>query len=157
MEKQWSLESSGVAGAHVDFVVDQLPCRIGRSKENDLVIANLGLSRFHATLTRDITGQLRLIDESSSNGTFVNRQRIEGYCLLRENDILHFASAEFRLRRNLVDQPEATSFDEMRTMIMPRDMDLPERFMLGFEAQWNGYGKLSITVLMASSTLCGVG
>ena len=28
---------------------------------------------------------------------------------------------------------------------------------LGFEAQWNGYGKLSITVLMASSTLCGVG
>jgi EAL domain-containing protein (putative c-di-GMP-specific phosphodiesterase class I) len=143
LEKQWSLESFGVAGARVDFVVAQLPCRIGRSKENDLVIATLGLSRFHATLTRDISGQLRLIDESSSNGTFVNRQRIEGYCLLKENDIIHFASAEFRLRRNLVDQREATSFDEMRTMIMPRDMDLPERFMLNeaeFEELILGHG-----------------
>ena len=32
-----------------------------------------------------------------------------------------------------------------------------DELIVGFEAQWNGYGKLSITVLMASSTLCGVG
>ena len=44
MEKQWSLESFGADGAHVKVVIAQLPCRVGRSKENDLLIANLGLS-----------------------------------------------------------------------------------------------------------------
>ena len=83
MEKQWSLESFGTDGTPVEFVIAQLPYRVGRSKENDLVIPALGLSRFHAVLERDISGQLRLIDESSTNGTFVNRERIEGYCLLR--------------------------------------------------------------------------
>lgn len=128
MDKQWSLESVGVDGVHADFVIAQLPCRIGRSKENDLVIANLGLSRVHAVLARDISGQLRIIDENSTNGTFVNRCRIEGYCLLKENDIIHFASAEFRLRMHLVDTTTVLPFDQMHTSIIPPDMALPEHF-----------------------------
>lgn len=128
MEKQWSLESIGAGGTHVDFVITRLPCRVGRSKENDLVIANLGLSRFHAILVRDITGQIRLIDENSTNGTFVNRHRIEGYCLLRENDVVHFASAEFKLRLRLVEQETVLSFDQMHTMVMPSNMELSEHF-----------------------------
>ena len=103
---------------------------VGRSKENDLVITTLGLSRFHAALVQDITGRLRLVDEDSSNGTFVNRHRIEGYCLLKENDIVHFASAEFKLRLHQRDRHDATTFDEMQTMILPKNMELPERFML---------------------------
>jgi len=130
MENQWSLESFDADGSRVDFVIAQLPCRVGRSKGNHLVIANLGLSRFHATLARDITGQLRLIDENSSNGTYVNRHRIEGFCLLKENDIVHFASAEFRLRAHVLDQSDAAVFDERQTMILPRNMELPERFLL---------------------------
>ncbi|MBN8224202.1 MAG: FHA domain-containing protein, partial [Xanthomonadales bacterium] len=42
----------------------------------------------------------RLTDLNSTNGTFVNRKRIEGSCLLQENDIIHFFTAEFRLRRH---------------------------------------------------------
>ena len=129
MEKQWSLESFGADGAHLDFVITQLPCRIGRSKENDLVIANLGLSRVHAVLSRDISGQIRLVDENSTNGTFVNRHRIDGYCLLNANDIIHFGSAEFKLRMRLVDQTSMLSFDQMHTMVMPEDTALSERFM----------------------------
>lgn len=128
LEKQWSLESIGADGSRVDFVITRLPCRIGRSKENDLVIANLGLSRVHALLALDITGQLRLIDENSTNGTFVNRQRIEGYCLLRENDVIHFAGAEFKLRLQPVAQPSTLAFDEMHTMVMPENMVLSEHF-----------------------------
>lgn len=126
LEKQWSLESVGLDGAHIDFVITRLPCRIGRSKENDLVIANLGLSRVHAVLARDISGQIRLIDENSTNGTFVNRLRVEGYRLLNENDVIHFASAEFRLRMRLVEQESAVSFDEMHTMIIPANMAFSE-------------------------------
>jgi EAL domain-containing protein (putative c-di-GMP-specific phosphodiesterase class I) len=110
-------------------VITHLPCRVGRSKENDLVIANLGLSRAHAVLARDISGQIRLTDENSTNGTFVNRRRIEGYCLLNENDIIHFASAEFKLRVRLVNQRNALPFDEMHTMLMPEDTALSENFV----------------------------
>ncbi|HRC61279.1 MAG TPA: FHA domain-containing protein, partial [Candidatus Propionivibrio aalborgensis] len=105
------MESFGTDDTLVDFVITRLPCRIGRGKENDLVIANLGLSRFHAVLVRDISGQIRLIDENSTNGTFVNRRRIDGYCLLNANDIIHFASAEFKLRLSLVDQSLMQPFD----------------------------------------------
>lgn len=128
MEKQWALESVDTDGNHTEFLIARLPCRVGRSKENDLVIANLGLSRTHALLTRDISGHLRLVDENSTNGTFVNRQRIDGYCLLRENDIVHFASAEFKLRVHLVEEPTVLPFDEMHTMVMPADLELPEHF-----------------------------
>lgn len=129
MEKQWFLEPFGTDDARLDFVITQLPCRIGRGKENDLVIPNLGLSRFHAVLVQDISGQIRLVDENSTNGTFVNRHRIEGYCLLKENDIIHFASAEFKLRLNLVDKSLMQPFDEMNTMLMSRVMPLAKIFM----------------------------
>ena len=129
MEKQWFIESFGPDGELVEFLITQLPCRVGRGKENELVIANLGLSRLHAILTRDISGHLRLIDENSTNGTFVNRHRIEGYCLLRENDIIHFASAEFRLRLRHIEQDNTLPFDEMHTMLMPQNMVLSENFM----------------------------
>ena len=128
MEKQWSLESFSDDGARVEFVIARLPYRVGRGKENDLVIANLGLSREHATLARDITGQIRLTDENSTNGTFVNRQRVEGYQLLKENDIIHFAGAEFKLRLIVTDTNGPLPFEEMHTMLMPANMVLSERF-----------------------------
>ena len=143
MEKQWSLESYGSDGSPINFVITQLPCRIGRGKDNDLAIADLGLSRVHAVLSRDISGQLRLVDENSTNGTFVNRHRIDGYCLLKTNDIIHFASAEFKLHMNLVDQSILPSFDEMNTRIIPDNMALPERFVSNeaeFEELILGYG-----------------
>jgi len=142
LEKQWFLESLGTNGAHLDFVIT-LPCRIGRSKENDLVIANLGLSRVHATLTRDISGLIRLVDENSTNGTYVNRRRIEGYCLLKENDIVHLANAEFKLRLRLVEQDNVLSFDEMHTTIMPEGTELSADFVANeveFDELIRGYG-----------------
>jgi EAL domain-containing protein (putative c-di-GMP-specific phosphodiesterase class I) len=118
LENQWALESAGPRGSRTQFLITRLPCRIGRSKENELVIADLGLSRVHATLTNDITGQLRLIDENSTNGTFVNRQRINGYCLLKANDVIHFARAEFRLHLIQVEKHSVLPFDEMGTMVV---------------------------------------
>ena len=129
MEKQWSLESVGSDGSRLDFMINQLPCHIGRAKENDLTIASLGLSRVHAVISRDISGQLRLTDENSTNGTFVNRERIEGYCLLRENDIIHFASAEFKLRVNVAAKSAELPFDQMHTMLMPDNMALSDNFV----------------------------
>ena len=96
------------------IMISRLPCRVGRAKENDLVIANLGLSRTHAVLERDISGRLRLVDTNSTNGSFVNRQRIEGCRLLDSGDQIQFGSAEFRLvqqtksRRSLLHSMKCT-------------------------------------------------
>jgi len=128
VDKQWFLDSFYADGTEVAFAVNKLPCRIGRGKENDLVIADLGLSRIHATLIRDISGQLRLVDENSTNGTFVNRIRIEGSCLLKENDIVHLANAEFKLRARDIEIANIDAFDEANTRIMPANMLLSEHF-----------------------------
>ncbi|MDR1936107.1 MAG: EAL domain-containing protein [Candidatus Accumulibacter sp.] len=129
MEDQWALESAGSDSKRTQFLITQLPCQIGRAKSNDLVLADLGLSRLHATLAADITGQLRLIDENSTNGTFVNRRRIEGYCLLKKNDIIHFASAEFKLRLIQVDHHSVLPFDQMNTMLIAGTKNLSEYFV----------------------------
>ena len=129
MEKQWSLESVSADGSRLDFMIGQLPCHIGRAKENDLTIASLGLSRVHAVISRDISGQLRLTDENSTNGTFVNRRRVEGYCLLNANDVIHFASAEFKLRVNVAAKSAELPFDQMHTMLMPDNMVLSDNFV----------------------------
>jgi EAL domain-containing protein (putative c-di-GMP-specific phosphodiesterase class I) len=118
LETQWALESVGSDGKRMQFPITRLPCTIGRAKDNDLVLVDLSLSRVHATLTHDITGQLRLIDERSANGTFVNRHRIEGYCLLKKNDIIHLADAEFKLRLIQVKHRDALPFDQMNTMLI---------------------------------------
>lgn len=128
MEKRWSLESFNDDGSRAEFPITCLPFRIGRGKENDLIIAHLGLSRHHAILARDISGQLRLSDENSTNGTFVNRQRIDGYQLLKENDVIHFAGAEFKLCLTVTEKSPQLPFEEMRTMLMPDDMVLSEHF-----------------------------
>jgi pSer/pThr/pTyr-binding forkhead associated (FHA) protein len=58
-----------------DVPFDGPALRIGRMKENDVVINNLSVSRFHATLTRE-EGGFRLKDLGSENGCWVNGRRV---------------------------------------------------------------------------------
>jgi pSer/pThr/pTyr-binding forkhead associated (FHA) protein len=49
---------------------------IGRDKRNAVIIADTKVSKFHALITfKDGTGYIR--DSNSTNGTFINGQRIE--------------------------------------------------------------------------------
>src|SRR6516165_11728118 len=50
--------------------------RIGRAPGNDVVVADLSVSRHHAELRRLDSGQFQIVDLSSHNGTFVNGRRI---------------------------------------------------------------------------------
>lgn len=129
VECQWLLESITAGGARVTYTVSAMPFRVGRDPENELVVPTLGLSRHHAVLTRDISGLLRLTDLNSTNGSFVNRERVEGSRLLDENDILHFGTAEFRLRKELADLVPQISGNEMRTMLVPDGLLLSEYFV----------------------------
>jgi pSer/pThr/pTyr-binding forkhead associated (FHA) protein len=48
--------------------------RIGRMKENDIVISNASVSRFHAVLVRQ-NGRVILEDSGSENGCYVQVPR----------------------------------------------------------------------------------
>jgi pSer/pThr/pTyr-binding forkhead associated (FHA) protein len=67
----------------VSFQGDTL--RIGRMKENDIVINNLSVSRFHAVLKRE-NGQVLLEDCGSENGCSIDGTRIEGSVVLQPGD-----------------------------------------------------------------------
>ncbi|MEF8755807.1 MAG: EAL domain-containing protein [Accumulibacter sp.] len=122
----WFLESVSAHGSRIVYNVGHLPFRIGRDTDNDLAVAAAGLSRHHAVLTEDLSGRLRLTDLDSLNGTSVNRQRLEGSCLLQENDIVHFGGVEFRLGLRTVELPR---FDQSQTMLAPADSTLSELFV----------------------------
>jgi EAL domain-containing protein (putative c-di-GMP-specific phosphodiesterase class I) len=110
----WFLESVAADGARVTHRIDRLPFSVGRDVGNDLTIEAQGLSRRHAELQSDDGGGLRVVDLGSTNGTFVNHERLEGPRQLAPNDIIHFCRAEFRLTHD--DTVAAGSVCEPRPM-----------------------------------------
>jgi len=62
---------------------------IGRSKQCDVVISLLGLSRKHTRVSVTDEG-VTVEDLGSQNGTWVNNERVEGQHLLRHGDILNY-------------------------------------------------------------------
>lgn len=71
------------------FELQQPIHNVGRSKENDIQIDDLKISRRHANLTLTPTGYV-LQDLGSTNGTFVNNQRITAPVAIQPGDVIGF-------------------------------------------------------------------
>jgi EAL domain-containing protein (putative c-di-GMP-specific phosphodiesterase class I) len=133
VDATWYLETLAKDGSPIVHDVRALPFRVGRDPLSDLAEATMGLSRRHAELSADISGRLRLTDLDSTNGTFVNRERVNGSVLLADNDVIHFAHAEFRIRlrtgENATIVGRSPTADEDRTVIVPAGRGLSENFV----------------------------
>lgn len=127
MDANWFLDSIDAEGGRRRRVISKMPFAVGRDKANDLVIESSGLSRRHAVFDVDISGRLRVSDLNSTNGTFVNHQRLDQPCFVSADDVLHFGTAEFRLAQSEEDETTA----DQRTMVVPKGQALPGRFVLG--------------------------
>jgi EAL domain-containing protein (putative c-di-GMP-specific phosphodiesterase class I) len=95
----WYIEGTvGDSETMMRLSIGEKPIRVGRQKNLDLVLHHISVSRVHAELyVRN--GCLFVRDCGSSNGTFVNRERIESERELHAGDVVHFAACEFLVGR----------------------------------------------------------
>ncbi|WP_307795266.1 FHA domain-containing protein [Actinacidiphila acididurans] len=70
--------------------------RIGRALENELVVSDLQVSRYHAEFHALPDGRYEIVDLGSHNGTYVNGQPIQRH-LLGAGDIVGVGHSTFRL------------------------------------------------------------
>jgi pSer/pThr/pTyr-binding forkhead associated (FHA) protein len=69
-----------------EFVLDKNDIKIGRNHENDITIDNLAISGHHASVFKTASG-FELVDMKSTNGTFVNDNKIDKHHL-QDGDII---------------------------------------------------------------------
>ncbi|MEN6670020.1 FHA domain-containing protein [Psychrobacter sp. B38] len=82
---------------------------IGRGSDNDVVLGSKQVSRNHAVLSV-LDGQLYVKDLDSSNGTFINDERIESNksSLLTVDDKIGFAGLNFQVNTSATDMDDET-------------------------------------------------
>jgi pSer/pThr/pTyr-binding forkhead associated (FHA) protein len=61
---------------------------IGRAEDNDIVIDENSVSRYHLKIFVDEDNTVFVTDLGSTNGTYINGNRITGTQIIQKNDIL---------------------------------------------------------------------
>ena len=82
---------------------DRPALRIGRMRENDIVVDSPAASRFHARLQLD-AGRVFLEDGGSENGSLVNERRVRGRQELAPGDRILIGKHELRVRSRRLDE-----------------------------------------------------
>ena len=88
-----------------EYTIGTIPLVFGREAGSDIVVPNKDVSRRHAEILASAQGYL-LID-SSTNGTFVNGERIEGQRILARSDIIRVGDNDFRFYADRAVEPPA--------------------------------------------------
>jgi uncharacterized protein YkwD len=84
------------AFASVHRPLDRRRITIGSGEENDLVLAHASVSRRHAVIRRQF-GRYAVKDLGSTNGTFVNGERVTRVQVIKPGDEIRFGAARFAL------------------------------------------------------------
>lgn len=93
----WYLHSIGEANTIARQVtITPTPFRVGRSPDAQLWIPSSSVSKLHAEFF-ELDGQLYLRDLGSTNGTFVNAERLRGEMAIYSGDIVHFSTLGFQV------------------------------------------------------------
>jgi len=85
---------------------------IGKDQSNDIQIEDISVSRFHLQLVIDDDKQVTVIDLSSTNGTYINGQRIYSPTRLDKYDILLVGSNPFDWKRQIIEIIDDTDVRE---------------------------------------------
>src|SRR5256885_15807882 len=78
------------------YRTDRPKIRIGRAPDNDVVVDDMLVSRYHAELLIAPGGHYEIVDLGSHNGTFVDGQRTDR-AIVGETNIIGLGHQQFRL------------------------------------------------------------
>jgi pSer/pThr/pTyr-binding forkhead associated (FHA) protein len=112
---QLIMRTGPTPGAVFALEGDQLT--IGRDSTNEITINDAEVSRRHARLTFQ-GGKFVLEDLGSTNGTFVNGQRLAGPRVLKAGEVVSFGE-------QIVLVFESSTFDPAATVASPRAAAVP--------------------------------
>lgn len=90
-----------------EVIVNPLPFRIGRRKDNSLCLPDGTVSKEHCEL-RPAEEAITAVDLGSTNGTFVNGRRVVDQTVLHRDDVLQIGDFGFRLDQRQENFDEAT-------------------------------------------------
>lgn len=92
------LDLSNMRGTIGSYDLRDTETTIGRSRECDIFLEDLAVSRLHATIRLLTDGSYEVEDRGSATGTFVNGTRITRY-RLAEGDVVHIGASNLKFRR----------------------------------------------------------
>lgn len=111
--------------ATLSYTVDDfnrtVPCKtvltVGRDKNSDIVLGDLMVSRNHAMIRCIGHGDYYLIDGGSSNGSYVNQQRVTMPRLLKHGDRIVIGGVEFLFEQEKREVVEADNVSMQETIV----------------------------------------
>ncbi len=86
---------------------------IGRNPDNNIVINDNTVSRYHCEIIQE-ANQIKLIDLNSSNGTFVNGRRVCGATLLNYSDSVRVSNVPIKWQNHFADNQTYGQFKPRR-------------------------------------------
>jgi hypothetical protein len=101
---------------HLRFAPGQR-MNVGRTRENDLALEDGSVSKLHAALSFNHDGDLVVADTGSTNGTFINKERLAyGKAFtIKEGDMVTFGNVNVLFER-VMPEPEEVQEEEAEEM-----------------------------------------
>jgi pSer/pThr/pTyr-binding forkhead associated (FHA) protein len=133
--------SAGMTGRTHELKVDKTT--IGRVEDNTFPIADPSVSSHHCEVLLRGTDVV-VHDLNSTNGSFVNGEKVTGEAVLKPNQILRLGQIELRLETEATTSaPAKKAVDQ--TLVMQRGVSLTDLEQgtrgVGFETKGSGFAK----------------
>jgi pilus assembly protein CpaF len=90
------IQVSDDKGAGFTHLIEKFPCKVGRNRENQLVLSGWSVGRTHLELIQ-VDKAIRVVDAGSLSGTWINGRRIVDYGPLDSSDEIVVAGYKLRL------------------------------------------------------------
>jgi pSer/pThr/pTyr-binding forkhead associated (FHA) protein len=103
---RYRLMVSAGAGVGRIFMLRDVIVTVGRDLSNDVIIQDPEVSRYHVRLRRVRQGY-SIEDMGSTNGTFINGERLEGPRVLRQHDLIKLGgTVQFQFVQEPIEEDE---------------------------------------------------
>jgi pSer/pThr/pTyr-binding forkhead associated (FHA) protein len=110
------------------YTFEKSEVTVGRDPGCDVWVDNPGVSRLHFRIERADTGEFRVVDQGSANGTWLNDHPVQ-VASLRDGDAIHFAKYSLEVRvdqlvggRSTMRAPEHRAEEGATVMLKPSEV-----------------------------------